>query len=148
MRRLALTLALALWPALAAADVAPQGTADAGAGGYLANGCQKVTLCNAQSGTGDCTRAGDEIVWRLAGQYTLTLYHVQSTATSYTFTLESNDQGHDAASGASDSVSSAVSETDGPVSLTGLFDYVWINLSAVAGGNVTVTALACPLGVR
>lgn len=135
-----------LWAGGAWADVGPQLASDAPASGT--NGCQKYLMCNAQTSTGDCTRAGDEIVARLFGRYTVTFYGTQSTATTYSCDIVSNDEGHDEASGSGYTVNtSSLTNSAEVLSLEGLFDYVWVNCSSISGGGaaVTVTMLACPL---
>lgn len=142
MKRLVYLLLLLALPAWA--DLPPGTSRDVG------NGCRKVTLCDQSSGTGACTRLGDQIVQRLAGFYSITVYTTASTAASWDVDVLTNDEGYDAASaGAGTGTtlnSTAITNTNMTWSANGLFDYVWVDIQTHGGsGSVVATMLYCPL---
>ena len=134
-------MAALLLPAVSTADTAPIAE--------RVNACIKFTMCNAQTALGDCTAlpaSGDELVVRVNGTSRLTFYGMQSTATTYSCNVISNDRGHDAATGVGFRVNTASITNTAPIlSLVGLFDYVWVNCTAIDGGPdaATITMLQC-----
>ena len=144
-----ITILSMLFAGMAYADVAPPQASDAvGAFGtsLLGNGCKKVRMCAGQTATGDCTSGGDEIVARVASHVHLTFYSNQSTASAWICDIVSNDQGHDAASGSGTTINaSSITDANPVLSITGLFDFLWITCPTLADNLVTITMLSCPV---
>ena len=110
-------------------------------------GCVVYKMCNAQTATGDCSvlpASGDELVLKVASFSNLTFYSTQSTATTYSCDVVSNDVGHDALSGAGHQINTASITESAPIlSFSGLFYYLWVNCSAIANNQVTITLQVC-----
>lgn len=116
----------------------------------LSYGCVKYTMCNAQTATDECTvlpASGDELVVRVATNSNLTFYSTASTASTYSCDVISNDQGFDASAptGNGFQINTASITPAAPIlSFSGLFDFMWIDCSAINGdGNVTITLQMC-----
>lgn len=109
------------------------------------NGCIKYTFCDAQTATGDCTTlpaSGDERVLRAMGRSRITYYSLQSVG-AHVCDIISNDQGHDAASGAGQKINAvSLTASTAILTLSAPFDYVWITCPTV-GTSVTVSAVVC-----
>lgn len=108
-------------------------------------GAQTGTLCSAEDTTGACAST-DEIVLDLRGKWSIAFYGNQSSATTYTCNVFSNDVGYDASSGEGQQMNaSALTQSNQYLALEGLMGYVWINCTTITGGTVTVTYIAVPL---
>ena len=107
-------------------------------------------MCNAQltGNTGVCkvggVTAGDEYVLNASGFNSLTFFSMQSDANTYSCDIYSRDQSHDtvtAGNGFKVNVTS-LSETQEVLTLSGPFNYIWINCTAIADNSVTINVLA------
>lgn len=109
------------------------------------NGCTDYTFCGAQTAIGTCTvlpASGDERVLDTIGRSTITFYST-SSAGAHTCNIESNDVGHDAASGVGFQINAtALTEATPVLTLSGPLMYIWIECSAITT-SVTVTARHC-----
>ena len=113
----------------------------------LANGCKSWTLCDAEANAAlPCKDSGATgvIVARLAGNYVQTLYATQSTATTFSCHLYSSDNGYSATL-RQQITTAALTKTQQVITIEGPLDYEWIECSAIADNQVTITTLACPI---
>ena len=142
MRYILLILGVLLlaWPA-AGADVPATNRP-------LANGCKSWTLCDAETdGALPCkdSAATGVLVARLAGNYVQTLYATQSGATAtFSCHLYSSDNGYSATL-RQQITTAALTESQYVITIEGPLDYEWIECSAIATAQVTITTLACPI---
>lgn len=137
--RYLLAVVLALASFTAHADTNPKVVESMGEFGAI------YTMCDAQTATGDCLDVkGDEIVLQAGAFKFLTFYSKQSTASTYTCDVMSNEIGHDAASGTGDDLTAtAITEAAETTTLEGVFGYIWVTCSAInADGNVTISVVA------
>jgi hypothetical protein len=112
------------------------------------SGCSQYTLCDAEADAAlPCKNSGATgvMVARLAGNYTQTLYATQATATTFSCHLFSSDNGYSATL-RQQITAVALSETQYVITIEGPLDYEWIECSAIADNQVTITSLACPVG--
>ena len=141
MRKFIIALGLLLLAAPAWADVPVTGTA-------VRNGCSQFVLCDAEAnGALPCKDSGATgvMVARLAGNYVQTLYATQSTATTFSCHLFSSDNGYSATL-RQQITTAALTKTQQVITIEGPLDYEWIECSAIADNQVTITSLACPVG--
>lgn len=108
------------------------------------------TLCSAETDTGVCEQAaGVDYAAVVTGYQSLLFDASQSTATSFTCDLYAggtgvaNSNANDLAAAGTDSAqinSVSMSATTEMISFSdSVFGVVWVNCSAITGGNVTVT---------
>lgn len=105
--------------------------------------CHAFFLCNAQAGTGVCTRNGDEAVLDTFNRWTK--FYLSSTVLStgtYSCDITSNSFGHDAASGVGDVIATLANGSQ-TVQLEGVHRFIWSNCTANSGA-VTIVLDACP----
>lgn len=115
-------------------------------------GVQRLQMCVAQANgaEGPCDSVGDgtgaEIVYRMAGRYTFTVYGTQSTATAYNCDVYSNDTGYDADAGDVQKMNTdSITHQNQVISFSGLMDYVWLQCDTITGGVIKATMLVAPL---
>ncbi len=138
--------ALALTPAFG--DSTPKPVKDT----RIPSACQKVFFCENQSEDGACTlegtTAGEKVSVPMAGHYTHTFYADRSTASSFTCDLFTASLDYDDAGGAGWKWNQVSLSPTQPVNwFTGGFDRGWVQCSGIAGGNVTIIGLMCPVTV-
>jgi len=108
------------------------------------------TLCSAQPSSGTSTGCtgtvngvSDQLVADLRGYSSVAFYANQSTATTFTCDVYTSDNGYDADSGVGqDRSSTAMSETQTMIVLDGALAFAWIECSAIADNQVTITFVA------
>jgi len=99
---------------------------------------------------GVCTvggvQTGDEYVLNASGYKSLTFFSMQSDSATYSCDIYTRDESHDAGPVAGNGFKvnvTSLSETQEALTLSGPFNYVWVNCTAIAaGGGVTITVLA------
>ena len=141
---------MALLVSAAYADTEPPASSSAPVKSRMLNDSKIGTLCWTQTATSTgCTYLaanggnGDEIVADFRGFDSVTLYSNQSTATTYTCDLYTSDNGYDSDSGVGqDRTSTALTETQEAVVLSGALGFAWIECSGIADNQVTVTFVA------
>lgn len=99
-----------------------------------------ATLCDAQTGTGDCTApSGDEIVMDVGAYRSVTFVSTGSTGT-YSCDIVGNNVGHDAATGSGQTLNStSLSGSQLAITLTDTPRFIWATCTANSG-TVTITA--------
>lgn len=109
-------------------------------------GCEKYTMCAAQTATGDCTAlpaSGEERVLRTLGKGSkLSFYSTQSVG-DHICDVMSNDTGHDVLSGVGQKINAAsLTESAMTLTLYGVFDYIWVTCPTIVT-SATVTVSIC-----
>ncbi len=110
--------------------------------GTACHGEKTWKICDAHTGTGVCTRGGDEIVAMIRHQ-DVTIY--SSGTAAYSCTPVIAFEGHDASAGVGASMNpAAVTDTAPSSVIYAKVDALWMNCTANAG-TVTAYATVCPV---